>query len=217
MRYKIFSLYLLIIIIPFITKSQIIDEYGIKIGYVHSKISPKVDAFNTSYRSGFNVGIFAEKKICKFVKSKIGFEYSGKGYRLKSVETDETGNVIKNVWANTRLDYLSIPLLFKIVKEDIKYKPFIQLGPRLDYIFNFKKGTYNYTKHKVKDDLPEHINIYSVNLGYDFSIGFYLPIFNQEEIIIEARYSRDFSKVPSDYNTFFGENISYYFCVGYTF
>jgi len=54
-------------------------------------------------------------------------------------------------------------------------------------------------------------------LGYDFSIGFYLPIFNQEGIIIEARYLKDFSKVPSEYNTFFGKNISYYFCVGYTF
>jgi len=139
MRCKKIFLYLFFIIIPFIAKSQLVDDYGIKIGYTHSKIIPKEEAFNTSYRSGFNVGIFAENNIYKFVKSTTGLEYSGKGYRLKSVETDETGNVIKNVWANTRLDYLSIPLLFKIVKEDLKYKPFIQLGPRLDYIFNFKK------------------------------------------------------------------------------
>ena len=217
MKCKKYLIPLSILFIPFILNSQIIDEYGVKLAFTQSKVDPKEEAYQTSWRSGLNVGFFAEKGVYKMIHAVIQLEYASKGYRFKSIEMDEYGNRIQTVWANTRLDYVSMPLFLKIINNNSKYRPFIQVGPRLDYLFNFKRGIFKFSEVEVRDEMPSLLYLNSFSVGSSLSLGCYLSIMDSEKLLIEVRYNSDFSDIPSESNVFFGKGISYDFWLGYSF
>lgn len=217
MKCKKCLIFLSILFIPFFLGSQTIDGYGVKLAFSQSKVIPKEKAFHASWRSGLNVGLFVEKSVYKMIYAIIQLEYASKGYQLESIEMDEYGNRIQTVWANTRLDYVSMPLLLKIVNNDLKCRPFIQVGPRLDYLFNFKRGIFEFSHLNARDEMPNLLYLNSFSLGSSLSLGCYLPIMDTEKLLIEIRYNSDFDDIPSESNIFFGRNVSYDFWVGYSF
>lgn len=221
MKYRKYIMLLLIIITSYNLKSQIINEYGFKIAYTRSTINPKEKPYETTWRPGINLAFFAEKNIYKILHTVVQIEYNSRGYKIESIETNDIGEEIQVVWANTRLDYISAPFFLKIGNNNSKYKPFIQFGPRLDYLFNFKKGVYKYSWVQVSDEFPSLLLLNSFSFGSSLSFGFHLPIKYLEKISIEARYNNGFADLRSKPkyrdNLFFGKSVSYDFWVGFTF
>ena len=215
MKYKNYLIFLLLIITPNILKSQIIDNYGLKIAFTRSKINVKeIDNYST-WRSGINFSFFVEKNIYKSIFTIVQLEYAQKGYISEQIEMNEVGEKIQVVRANTRLDYISIPVFMKISYNISNIKPFIQFGPRLDYMFNYKKGTYKFTKVSFIDETAKYLDSFS--FGRSLSVGFILPFISDKNIILEARYNNDFTDLWSKPNTWFGKKVSYDFWIGISF
>jgi len=110
-----------------------------------------------------------------------------------------------------------VPFFLKIINNNSKYKPFIQFGPRLDYLFSFKRGIFRFSEVQARDEMPNLLHLNSFSFGSSLSFGFYLPMTCNKKIIIEARYNNDFADVPSELNVFFGKSVSYDFWVGFSF
>ena len=215
MKYKNYLILLLLIITSNNLKSQILDNYGLKVSYTRSKINVKeIDNYST-WRSGINCSFFIEKNIYKSISTIIELEYAQKGYISEQIETNEIGEKIQIVRANTRLDYISVPLFMKISYDISNIKPFIQFGPRLDYMFNYEKGTYKFTELNFIDETAKYLDSFS--FGSSLSIGFILPFISDKSIILEARYNNDFTDLWSKPHTFLGKNVSYDFWIGISF
>ena len=217
MKHTKYVMLLLIAIVPFNLKSQIINEYGVKVAYTNSKINPKNKAFRTKWRPGINLAFFVGKNIYRNLHAVVQTEYTSRGYKLESIETNETGEVIQTLYANTRLDYITVPILLKINYNRSKFQPFIQFGPRLDYLFNFKRGMYNFSKVQAPDLMPDYLYLNTFSFGSSISLGFQLPIQHKKRVLIEARYNNNFSDARSKPNIFFGNSVSYDFWIGYCF
>ena len=103
----------------------------------------------------------------------------------------------------------------KISYDISNIKPFIQFGPRLDYMFNYEKGTYKFTELNFIDETAKYLDSFS--FGSSLSIGFILPFISDKSIILEARYNNDFTDLWSKPHTFLGKNVSYDFWIGISF
>ncbi len=68
----------------------------------------------STWRSGLSIAFYIQHNIYDYISIAFQLEYSQKGYINEQVETNETGIRIQDVSANTRLDYISTPLLLKI-------------------------------------------------------------------------------------------------------
>ena len=215
MKYKNYLILILLIIIPSNLKSQILDNYGLKVSYTRSKINVNGIHNYSIWRSGINCLFFIEKNIYKSISTTIELEYAQKGYISEQIETSEIGEKIQIVRANTRLDYISVPIFMKISYNISSIKPFIQFGPRLDYMFNYEKGTYKFTKVSVTDETAKYLDSFS--FGSSLYIGFILPFILDKNIILEVRYNNDFTDLWSKPNTWLGKNVSYDFWIGISF
>jgi len=219
MKYRKYILLIFMIILPATLRSQFIDAYGLKTAYTFSRIIPRIaENFPDSniWHHGINMAVFAEKDIYKIFHIVSQLEYAPKGYVLEQIETNEVGEEVQTVNASTRLDYISVPIFLKICNNNLKFRPFVQLGPRLDYLIGYKKGIYKFTKVHVPDEMPDFLYLHSFSYGYSLSGGFSFPI-KHNRIIIEARYNSDHAGLPSMYNIFFGKKVSYDLWFGFSF
>jgi hypothetical protein len=205
----------ILLLCPVLLFGQFLDNKGVKIAYTSSNISHSIfDDFSSS-RSGFNAGLFVEFGKFKLLSFVTNIEYAQKGFIEEQVETGEDGpEPIKNVEANTRLDYLSIPLFLKVRYPDSKYEPYVILGPRFDHLFNKKNGVYKFTKVDFKS---ESANYFDKNIfGSSFGVGFNLPKFSRLNTFVEFRYNVDFSDSYSSIKTVTVKNRSYDFWLGFS-
>ena len=212
MKYKNYLIPLLLILTPNILKSQIFDNYGLKISYTRSKINVKEFDNYSTWRTGIKWSFFLEQHIYKSISTIIELEYAQKGYISEQVETNEIGEKIQIVRANTRLDYISVPIFMKISYNISTIKPFVLFGPRLDYMFSYKKGIFKFTKASVNDETAKYLD--SVTVGSSLACGLIFPFLSKKNIIFEARYNNDFTDLWSKHNTWLVKNVSYDFGIG---
>jgi len=113
----------------------------------YSSSGMKVDKYNEFYnnRSGFGLGVFGNYHFINLFSLTVQLQYAQKGYTEKQDETGETGNYIQTVEANTRLDYLSVPILAKIEYSNLAVTPYALVGPRFDYLVNKRNGIYKFS------------------------------------------------------------------------
>lgn len=188
MKTKLFVVFIIVCIFPVISQAQMISNYGVKMAFTRSMFDIE-DNF-TTWRSGFNVAVYAEKDIFDFMSFLFQLEYSQKGYIFEQVETNEVGTEIQDVRANTRLDYISVPLFIEIKYPTQKLIPFIAIGPRFDYLTNINKGEFRFKSVTVADDFADYLKSYV--FGGSISFGFQMPAL-RNNFRIEFRYNYDFS------------------------
>lgn len=200
MKSKLFFILIIVCLSPVLSKAQIISNYGAKTAFTRSMFEIEEDFNFSTWRSGFNVAIYTGKNVSEFVSFLLQFEYSQKGYIFEQVETNEVGTEIQNVRANTRLDYISVPIFLKIIYPTQRLTPFITIGPRLDYLANVSKGKFKFSSMKFIDPFADYLKSYI--LGGSASCGLQIPASNKYNISIEFRYNYDFSdsaKEPVQY------------------
>ncbi len=206
MKSKIYFL-VFFLLVPLKLYAQVIDRYGAKIAISASKVSA-ADIDNFSNRKiGFNLGVFGEKNITHYFVLIASLEYNQKGYILEMIETSVDGTEIQKVESNTRLDYLSIPVLTKFKFSGICIEPFVAIGPRFEYLINYNKGEFKFTNATVEDSMADNFDKFSY--GGSITGGFNIPISDQFKIDLEIRYNYDFSNLVSKPNTFELRNESF--------
>ena len=215
MKSKLFVILMIVCLFPVLSQAQIISNYGVKTAFTRSIFDVEEYINFTTWRSGFNVAVYAEKDVSDFMSFLLQLEYSQKGYIFEQVETNEAGTEIQDVRANTRLDYISVPLFLKIKYPTQKITPFVTIGPRFDYLANFNKGEFKFTSVTFTDDFADYLKSYV--FGGSVSCGLQIPASNKYDISIEFRYNYDFSDSAKELVQYSVKNKSFDIWLGIEF
>lgn len=137
---------LLFIMFSFVSilHSQLAIDYGIKIGgtishqnWDYTPISA-VQGFDPDNKLGFNAGIFAEFTTFPFITVVTELNYVQKGIQKEIVEAsveNPDGNGKTVMW-KLGINYINLSLLAKPEFDLGIVKPYLLVGPRLDYELN---------------------------------------------------------------------------------
>jgi hypothetical protein len=204
-----------IVLVPNFSQAQILSKWGVKTAFTRSKLEVRQFSDFTSWRSGLNFAIFGEHTVNDWISVSTSLEYVQKGYLNEQVETDESGNEIQDVIANTRLDYLSMFPLIKIQVPKRIISPFLTFGPRVDYLLHARKGQFRFTDITVTDDFADFVK--SFVIGASLSGGVQMPVLERLGISLEFRYNIDFTDSAREPVQYLFKNKTYDIWAGLAF
>jgi hypothetical protein len=173
--------FIIFIFLPILSFAQKKNHFGIKAGYISSRINHKAfnSDFNYSPRNLFTLGFAYNRSLGKVLDFQIESIYSFKGYQHKASEAIYSYNT----------SYVEIPVLLK-VHTTTKLKPFLNAG----FSPSFKMSD-NYNTFKAFD------------LGLIGSIGIDIPLSENIYTFLELRGNLGLLKThtpitsKSDYST----------------
>ena len=164
--------------------AQTLQGYGVKAGVVIANQDFDYTfgfGFDTNDRTGFDIGVYAEWFDLAFFSLLTEVHYIQKGMKHEERRITEFGELPPRKW-DSRVDYLSFPVLAKITIQANRYSPYFMMGPRIDLFLGYNS------------DLLEGLydEFERVDIGGDFGIGVGDnggPV----KVLLELRYSPDFS------------------------
>jgi hypothetical protein len=165
--------------------AQLLKGYGLKGGIVAAnqdfEYTQDFQA-DTKSRTGLDVGIFAEWFDLRIFSVLTEVHYIQKGHVDEYTRTDEFGNPAGTIKHNSRLDYLSVPLLVKITLNTQYALPYLVIGPRFDYLMGYESET--------SKELFENFK----NTGVGGTVGLGMQSRSEPvKFLLELRYSPDFT------------------------
>jgi len=193
-KYSLFVLVIITFLSPQVN-AQLLRTYGIKVAYTSA--DQKLEYYylggnlTTLRRDGFNVAIYAEWLNTPIFSIVTQCEYTQRGFGNEIIETSEFGPMeIGSYKLFNRVDYLSIPIFGKITIPMEIIKPYVLIGPRLDYLLGYKSGVGGY--NVLFDNFSKTI------IGASFGVGVDLKGLSTLPILLEGRYNID---LKDSYNT----------------
>ena len=204
---KIFFFLFSIILFVTSAESQIIKSYGLKLGVtsanqnwdysINSGFSNA--SFDSDYRIGLNVGLFAEFLNLPFISVVAEANYFQKGMKDQIPETttaqpDGTGKFI--TW-DTRVDYINISAFGKFRFDLGILSPYVLLGPKIDFELNKKNslGPVN----EVEENFKKNRFGFKLGAGSEIDLGsIHLLAELLYEIDTNELYKSDNLKVKSN-------------------
>ncbi len=192
---KKYYLIILFTLFSSISFSQIIQDYGLKIGYVNSGQSYTNFSFedNLIRKSGFSISAFTDLFNIDGFSLSPEVKYIQKGVGFIFVITGEEGpEPLGEKISHVYLNYISIPLsiLYKIpLSAGI---PYLKIAPRYDIFLS----SYDDFNSAVAASLTDYKNTF----GMSFSVGF-IPEFDLEiKPFVEFSYHYDITDSYSNVN-----------------
>ena len=131
---------LLFAVVP--TSAQVVDRVGLKGGLVSSSVTDNLDQFDMERRTGWSALLFAERDLLPFLALVAEAGYAQRGFVETMAERAPDGTVEQTVRANTRLDYLTIPVLSKLNYDFSVFRLYALAGPRLDVLVGREAGVF---------------------------------------------------------------------------
>lgn len=192
---KILNLFTLLTLTLFIFSPELpaqdLPRFGIKAGYLSSNIS--VDKFDnfSERRDGFSVGVYSKILSVNAFSLLLQLDYSRKGYNEIQYETNNEGKLIQTVRANTRLDYLSIPILIEYAFDEITLKPYLVTGLRFDILIGKFNGVFNFSNSDFESRFAD--NLKNNSIGWRIAGGFNLAKISGLNLGLELFYDMDFT------------------------
>ncbi|MFC1554447.1 porin family protein [candidate division KSB1 bacterium] len=191
MRAKILVIVLVLFLVPGLSQAQLIKGWGFTAGYTTTDV--KASAFEDSYknRTGMCAGIYIEWLKIPFISVITQAEYTQKGFREEQVETDILGSYVGTATAETRLDYISLPILAKFRYPSIVIEPYFVTGPRFDFLINHDNGSFDFNEGSVRSEIADYFTdkVY----GWTFGGGLTLPQIFNNALSLEIDYNIDFT------------------------
>ena len=181
MKSKLFGIMFFILLSFGSADSQLIKGYGIKVGAVNANQIWDND-FPTMDRWGLDAGIFVEAFSKQSFSLLMEFHYVQKGFIYKTLITTEENPEGNGTYftIKPKVNYFSIPFLFKIRFERESFTPYIIAGPRVDILIESKSGALG---NSVFDYFK------STDFGISLGLGIEIPAKFIPSLIAEFRYS----------------------------
>lgn len=171
---------------------------GVKGGINFSTISGKQSFENMEITclQGLNYSIFLEYKLSDNFSLQSGLFYEEKGFKFKDLRCGGGS------WGDFQFKYINIPVLIKLkIGGDIKY--YVLAGPGTGYLINSKNTTTvcstaepDLLPIKYSDDVTDDFN--KLSLGVMFGGGIQVPLYNNLEMVLDARYNMGISKTAKE-------------------
>ena len=202
MKYVLSLLFLLFLINN--NYSQVIDNYGLKLGLSYSNIDEQYSDAQlngeTYFKWGLSVAVFTETSLFKNINliSEIG--YIQKGYEEDFTKADAFGEKTGTFTYKERFDYLTIKLLPSYKFELSSFTPYVFIGPKLDFkidiqngqgslfkILNDKQFGFSYGAGLKLNKLLRYPILVEINSDYDFGYCFSNEFLKVRNISYELR------------------------------
>lgn len=137
--------------IPAPGHAQIVNRFGVKAGIVSASASAEfsadVSGDQFERRTGFSASVFAEKRVLPFLSVVGEVGYVQRGFVEKLDHYIQRGVVLaeryRSVKANSRMDYLTIPLMVKLNHRLEHAELYATAGPRIDILLNRETGWFD--------------------------------------------------------------------------
>ena len=173
-----------------------LNEIGLKFGGQSTGLySDPIDV--DERRVDFSIYTYGEIGIYKWISAAVDLGYIRRGYSETLVERGKNGEIIGDVTANSRLDYLSLATQ---VQGEMNYNNlalFGGIGPRFDYLVQKKAGVYEFSDSSLKDDLVSFFDPYTA--GIRATAGIKNISLKQSNLRVELHYEVDVTDSMSDY------------------
>jgi opacity protein-like surface antigen len=169
--------------------AQVPDRYELRVIAVSSTTTDYL-AGPTESLWGIGVAGVAEWQVGSSFSVLSQLEYAPRGIRQRLADTDaDSGSQLAG--AETRLHYLSMPLLAKASYsfEDTPLALYVKLGPRVDLMIGSESGTFEFEDGDVSADLDERYD--QAALGLTGGIGLQFNVSERIALTLEARQHRD--------------------------
>jgi len=193
--------FLVILILLFPIKqsySQLVSNYGLKIGLSYSNIDKQYSDSKlndeTNFKLGLGISLFTESSLFKNLNLISEICYIQKGYTENIAQANEKGENIGTFTLKERFDYLTIKLQPSYQFELKSLTPYVFIGPKLDiklnnqdennYLFKFLKNNQFGISYGAGIKLNKIIYypiLLEINSNYDFGYSFsnyYLKVRN---------------------------------------
>ncbi len=166
--------------------------FGVKAGVAFSKqtfdyaqlLEPEFDT-----RAGFQFGLFLEYPINRYFSLVPEFRYVPVGVKYSVLYIPDYGFDGEPVYETrqTRVDYLSVPLMIKARLPMRKFTPYLIAGPRVDFQLGTGADAGDFSQ--VYDQFDQITAGFTLGGGVQFKLS---PRYN---LLVEASYSPDVTKV----------------------
>jgi len=196
---KNISLLLLILIISSNVRAQIFQNVSFKAGYVSSDVSYSInnetlETFES--KGGVFLSISKEFLLSDIFSIKPYLGYYQKGFNENWLETNENGEIVKEILAKTYLDYISLIFTATIKYDNPIITPYISIGPRLDFLINKKNGMIEFTNVSIESFWADRVSKWSY--GASIIVGVDYKIADDLSLILEGSYNPDISDLLRD-------------------
>jgi hypothetical protein len=181
---------LLFAVVP--TSAQVVDRVGLKGGLVSASASGNLGPLDLKRRTGWSATLFAERDLLPFLALVGEVGYAQGGFVETMEERAPDGTVEQTVRANTRLDYLTIPVLAKLEYDFRTMRLYALAGPRLDVLIGREAGVFEYQSAPIDESESEVVSAYTspvlgATVGVGVSTSDVLPV----HLLVEARWAPD--------------------------
>jgi hypothetical protein len=181
------------VLLPFSVQAQFINGYGVKVGVNSSNAAlsavQSAFEFDTERRTGANAALFLEWGASSAISLVTQVEYAQRGFvEEQAVTGEDSPEPIQIVQANTRLDYISLPILLKL---QYSPGPYFVLGPRVDFLVNRVAGVFEFSIGNFESPLSQGFDDRA--LGGTIGLGFSADKLLRLPLPIETRYNFDFT------------------------
>lgn len=176
--------------------------FGFKAGANTTKISYDSDVYkkfyDTKFSPGYTVGAVFLMKNKELFGFYTEFLYSVKGKNVKSRANDYNTNIAK-------MQYLDLPVMFRVNFSEQKFGWFLQIGPELNYwlggrgafeVYEPNRDIFTRYEYKINFGEPkntvDYLNVEDANrfqIGFAFGAGFTWDLQNANYIALDLRYS----------------------------
>ena len=204
LRSWLFLLALLsVLVAPAPASAQIVDRIGVKGGLVSTSATDGRDLLDPERRTGWSAHLFAERDLSSFLSVVGEAGYTQRGFVETIEERGPDGTVEQTSRANTRLDYLTIPVFAKLKYEFTALRLYALAGPRLDVLVGREAGVFEFESAPVDQVKSDLASIYtSPVLGATFGLGVSTSKGLPLRLMLEARWALDVTEsstgVPRD-------------------
>ena len=144
--------------------SQIIDNYGIRIGlglsnqyWNYNNLFPNLQGWR-DLKSGYNIQIECEKSINHNLSIKPSIGYFQKGFSDHITLYGVEGEVIKKILYKLYLHDISFNVVAKLVSLNTKYRPYLLIGFRGDYLLDYNNVFIDTRKNEYLDTPSEIVD-----------------------------------------------------------
>jgi len=165
-----------------------------------------------NHLGGFTTGIYHIKPISTHFdfQPELNFQRQGSQSNYTANMGDIAGIKFKDTY---KLNYLNIPLLigYRIPKSVLK----IYAGPQAGFLLSAKLIHQPENYETTRTDIKDNLNTFAVSGAYGISVT--LPAGNRNAIVVDGRFSNEFTHLDKGSGPDYGKNYGYTITVGYSF